>query len=136
MDEPEATATPAGGTPRAPHHHGRDDMMLGYCGLDCEKCEAFIATQKNDDALRATVAAKWAKDYGAPIKPEDINCTGCLSTGVKTYYCDQLCEVRKCAVGRSVATCAECSDFACAPLEKILGAVPQARKALEARRKG
>ena len=110
-------------------------MMLAYCGLDCEKCEAFIATQRNDDALRAAVAAKWAKDYGAPIKPEDIQCTGCRSTGVKTYYCDQLCELRKCATGRSVATCAECADFACAPLEKLFGAAPQAREALEARRK-
>ncbi len=29
--------------------------MIGYCGLDCQKCGAFIATQKNDDALRATL---------------------------------------------------------------------------------
>ncbi len=113
----------------------RGDDMLGYCGLDCEKCEAFIATQKNDDALRAAVAEKWARDYGAPIKPEDINCTGCLSGGVKTYYCAQLCEIRKCAVGRSLGTCAECSDFGCDTLEKFLGQAPAARKALEALRR-
>src|SRR5512138_1109881 len=109
--------------------------MLGYCGLDCEKCDAFIATQRNDDALRAAVAEKWAKDYGAPIKPEHINCTGCLSTGAKTYYCDQMCEVRKCAAGRSLTSCAKCSEFACASLEKIFQAAPQARKALEALRR-
>ena len=33
--------------------------MIGYCGLDCAQCEAFIATQNNDDALRAKVAAEW-----------------------------------------------------------------------------
>jgi hypothetical protein len=109
-------------------------MMIGYCGLDCEQCEAFIATRKNDDALRAKVAEKWARDYGAPIKAEHINCTGCLSAGVKTYYCDQLCEVRKCAVKKSVGTCADCSDFPCDVLEKILSQAPQARKNLEALR--
>lgn len=110
-------------------------MMIAYCGLDCEQCEAFIATRKNDDAMRAMVAEKWARQFGAPIKPEHINCTGCMSAGAKTYYCDQLCEVRKCAVQKSVGTCAGCSDFACPALEKILREAPQARKNLEALRK-
>ncbi|MEG1806496.1 MAG: DUF3795 domain-containing protein, partial [Clostridia bacterium] len=26
--------------------------MIAYCGLDCEKCDAYIATINNDDALR------------------------------------------------------------------------------------
>ncbi len=105
--------------------------MIAFCGLDCEQCEAFIATRKDDDALRAAVAERWARQYGAPIKPEHINCTGCSSAGVRTYHCEQLCEVRKCAVRRSVGTCAECTDFPCGPLEKILAQAPQARKALE-----
>ena len=25
---------------------------LGYCGLDCEKCDAYLATIHNDDELR------------------------------------------------------------------------------------
>ncbi len=110
-------------------------MMLGYCGLDCERCEAFIATRNNDDALRAKVAEEWGRLYHAPIKPEHINCTGCMSTGVKTYYCDQLCEIRKCAMGRSLGTCAECSDFPCAKLEPIHQGAPQARQNLEALRR-
>ena len=109
--------------------------MIGYCGLDCEQCEAFIATRKNDDALRAEVAEKWAKSYNAPIKPEHINCTGCLSAGVKTYYCDQLCEIRKCATKKSVDTCAACSDYPCSILDPVLTAAPQAKKTLEALRK-
>jgi hypothetical protein len=72
-----------------------ETTMTGYCGLICEKCEAFIATRDNDDALRREVAEKWGRLSHAPIKPEHINCTGCRSAGVKTYYCEQLCEVRK-----------------------------------------
>jgi Protein of unknown function (DUF3795) len=109
--------------------------MTGYCGLDCDRCEAFIATQKNDDTLRAKVAAEWAKSYNAPIGPEHINCTGCKSAGVKTYYCEQLCEVRKCATTRSISTCAECSAYPCSVLGHLLDAAPQAKATLEALRK-
>ena len=26
--------------------------LIGYCGLDCEKCDAYLATINNDQALR------------------------------------------------------------------------------------
>ncbi len=26
--------------------------MIAYCGLDCEKCDAYIATVRDDQALR------------------------------------------------------------------------------------
>ena len=108
--------------------------MIAYCGLDCERCEAFIATRNNDDALRAQVAETWAKLYNAPIKPEHINCTGCKSAGVKTYYCDQLCEIRRCAIQKSVGTCAECAGYPCAVLGRMLEVAPQAKATLEALR--
>jgi hypothetical protein len=108
--------------------------MIGYCGLDCEQCGAFIATQNNDDALRVKVAEEWARLYNAPIKPEHINCTGCQSAGVKTYYCDQLCEIRKCATKKSVSTCAGCSDYPCSVLDQILRMAPQAKATLDALR--
>ena len=110
--------------------------MTGYCGLICEKCEAFIATRDNDDALRREVAEKWGRLSHAPIKPEHINCTGCLSAGVKTYYCEQLCEIRKCAVRKAVGTCAECADYPCAVLGELFRAAPQAQAMLEALRRG
>ena len=108
--------------------------MIGYCGLDCEQCETFIATKKDDDALRVKVAEKWAKLYNAPIKPEHINCTGCQSAGVKTYYCDQMCKPRKCAMRKSVRTCADCSDYPCSVLDEILRMAPQAKAKLDALR--
>ena len=108
--------------------------MISYCGLDCDQCEAFIATRNNDDALRARVAEVWAKLHAAPIRPEHINCTGCKSAGVKTYYCDQLCEVRKCAIRKSISTCPECPDYPCSMLNHILEEARQAKAALGASR--
>ncbi|MBN1141696.1 MAG: DUF3795 domain-containing protein [Deltaproteobacteria bacterium] len=105
--------------------------MIGYCGLDCEGCGAFIATRNNDDALRVKVAEEWARLYNAPIKPEHINCTGCKSAGVKTFYCEQLCEIRKCAVKKSVDTCAACSDYPCPKLDEVLRMAPQAKATLD-----
>jgi hypothetical protein len=106
--------------------------MIGYCGIDCDQCEAFIATKNNDDALRVKVAEKWARLENAPILPEHINCTGCLSNGVKTYYCDQLCEIRKCASKKSISSCSECSDYPCSLLNHIFEMNPQAKKTLDA----
>ncbi len=32
-------------------------QVIAYCGLDCEKCEARIATVNNDNDLREKVGA-------------------------------------------------------------------------------
>lgn len=108
--------------------------MIAYCGLNCEQCEAFIATKANDDALRAEVAGKWARLYSAPIKPEDINCTGCRWVGAKTVYCQQLCAIRRCAQARTVSTCADCDDYPCDTLNEMFRVAPQAKVTLDALR--
>ena len=84
--------------------------LIGYCGLDCEKCDAFIATKTDDNALREKTAKLWAEYNNAPITPEMINCHGCRVDGVKTPYCDSMCEIRQCALGKGVPTCGSCSD--------------------------
>jgi hypothetical protein len=38
-----------------------------------------LATQENNDRKREKVVEGWYKDYHMQIKPEDINCDGCLS---------------------------------------------------------
>ena len=66
------------------------DQLIGCCGLDCEKCDARIATLTNDNALREKTAALWTKLNGVTITPEMINCTGCRMEGAKTPFCDKL----------------------------------------------
>ena len=33
--------------------------FIAYCGLDCEVCEARIATVNDDNVLRKSVANQW-----------------------------------------------------------------------------
>ena len=94
--------------------------MIAFCGLDCEKCEAWIATQNNDDALRAKVAANWSKLNGITILPEMINCDGCRVDGVKTVFCDSLCKIRQCALAKNYPTCGSCSDLSTCETIKMI----------------
>lgn len=75
--------------------------MIGYCGLDCEKCDAYLATINDDQALREKTAKLWAELNQAPILPEHIHCQGCRVDGVKTIFCDKLCAVRQCALKKA-----------------------------------
>ena len=45
-------------------------QLIGCCGLDCETCDARVATVTNDDALREKTAALWTKLNGVTITPE------------------------------------------------------------------
>jgi len=85
--------------------------MIGCCGLDCEKCDAYLATIHNDDALREKTAKLWSKLNSVPIAPEMINCTGCRVDGVKTFFCSNLCEIRKCVQNKGFETCGECFEM-------------------------
>ena len=50
--------------------------LIAYCGLNCEKCDAYLATLNNDQTLREKTAKLWAELNQAPILPEHINCEG------------------------------------------------------------
>lgn len=86
--------------------------LIACCGLDCEQCEARIATIKNDDALRREVAAKWCQlNHTDMITPETINCVGCRAEGVKFAFCQSMCQIRKCAMSKGFETCGQCPDI-------------------------
>lgn len=96
------------------------DKLVGCCGLDCGRCEARKATLENDDALRVVVAKKWSVLNNFEIKPEWINCDGCRMEGLKTVFCEQMCEMRKCVLAKGFSTCYECSDKETCPLRAQL----------------
>ena len=46
--------------------------MIGYCGLDCEKCDAYLATINDDQVLREKTAKLWAELNNSHMIPDDI----------------------------------------------------------------
>lgn len=104
---------------------------IACCGLDCEQCDAYIATLHDDQALREKTAKLWAELNHAPILPEHIHCQGCRADGAKTVFCEQLCAVRRCALQRGVATCGDCPEMeSCPTVGAIFANAPQAKKNL------
>ena len=50
----------------------------------------------------------------------------------KTVFCESLCEVRKCARSRNVATCGDCSEWrSCPTVGAIIANAPSALQNLE-----
>ena len=99
--------------------------MIGYCGLDCERCDAYLATIHDDQALREKTAKLWSELNQAPILPEHINCEGCRGNGAKTVFCESLCAIHKCAMEKGLSTCGGCSNFdACSTIQAFAGQNP------------
>lgn len=86
-------------------------QLIACCGLDCEKCDARIATVNNDDQLRKKTAKLWSKMNQVLITPDMINCMGCRVEGIKAAFCDSVCEIKKCVVEKGFSTCADCPDI-------------------------
>ena len=107
------------------------NQYIAYCGLNCEKCEARLATIHNDNTLRAKVAKLWSELNGVEITPDMINCDGCRIDGIKTPYCDTLCPIRQCARGKKMGTCGDCEEVqTCEKAGMILSNTEEARRNL------
>ncbi len=101
--------------------------LIACCGLDCAVCDARTATLRNDDELRKATAAKWQTLYNVPEIPyQTINCTGCLSPGIKFAHCDE-CAIRNCVKAKGYETCGQCADLeSCDLLAEVIRHVPEA----------
>lgn len=92
-----------------------ENRFLAACGLDCGNCPVLIAAKNNDHELRAKTAKEFSelyKDYlgGYPVKPEDVNCSGCQSENGIFRGCE-LCPIRKCCHEKNFTTCANCIEY-------------------------
>ena len=105
---------------------------IAYCGLNCEECDAYIATINDDQARREKTARLWAELNQAPILPEHIDCEGCRADGRKTVYCESLCGIRQCALQKGMETCGSCPEIeTCTTLGMLLSNNPEAHKILK-----
>lgn len=105
--------------------------MIAYCGLDCEHCPAYEATQAGDMEALAKVAEGWSKQFGMEIPTDSIVCDGCKSDSGRINAFCSMCQAKSCAAGKGIATCAHCPEFACKILEACPGYMAEGREALE-----
>ena len=77
------------------------------------------------------MAKQWSKRYKADIKPEDINCKGCLSMGTRVFSHCNVCEIRKCGIEKGVPNCAYCDEYVCDKLEDFFKMAPGNKALLE-----
>ena len=106
-----------------------------YCGIDCEVCPAFTATQNNSVEEKTRLAEEWSKAFDCEIKADDIECDGCSANTGRVIDHWYECDIRKCAQTKAVTTCASCSDYGCNTLNNFLEKAPSVRENLEALRK-
>lgn len=104
--------------------------MIAYCGLNCSYCDAYLATQEDNDSKREEIAQKWSKLYKAEIRPEQINCEGCKSNGRRFFHCE-VCEIRQCCKSKNIDNCAVCNEYMCDTLSSFIRLAPDAGIALE-----
>ncbi len=107
------------------------EQMIAYCGLECTRCPAYLATQADDDEMRDKAAAYYNRKFGFNITRKDINCDGCKSTsGRKLAYC-QKCNLKKCAEGKKIDNCSFCDDSPCDNLGNFHKFSPEAKESFE-----
>jgi len=107
------------------------NQLIACCGINCETCDARIATVANDDKLREETAQKWSAMFESPsITAETINCTGCRADGAKFGHCNE-CEIRKCVQEKGFITCGDCQELeTCQIVSHVLQHVPGAKENL------
>ena len=88
------------------------DKMIGYCGINCEKCEARIATIKDDDKMREEVSRKWCELFHTDIITPD--------------------KIKPCVTSKGYGSCAECAEIdSCTKLAAEIGNNEDARNNLK-----
>ncbi len=106
--------------------------MIAACGLVCTTCPAYVAGKTADRALQEKTAAEWTAAFGMEVKPEDVVCDGCQSTGSRVFSHCLTCDVRACVHGKGYTTCAECDDYnGCKTINGFFGMCPDAKPTLD-----
>ena len=109
-------------------------QLIACCGIDCESCDARIATVNNDNELREATAKKWRVMYDSQdITAESIHCMGCRIDGVKFAFCNE-CEINKCVKTKGFDTCGDCNELeTCQIVSFVVQNVPGAKENLVAK---
>ncbi|WP_457558740.1 DUF3795 domain-containing protein [Candidatus Harpocratesius sp.] len=102
---------------------------IAYCGLDCTKCPAYIATIENNMDQLIELSKKWSSPE-MQFSPGDMKCKGCTQSVQLFSWCSN-CEIRNCAMSRNIENCGYCGEYPCDKLTPSHENNPEARKTLD-----
>lgn len=110
------------------------NRIVSYCGLICNNCPVFIATENND--LEQKI--KLSQEYSSPnykVSPEEINCAGChAGSKIVFKFCNE-CEIRICGIKKGKDNCGYCNEYPCSKLDISFKSSPQNKEMLDQIRK-
>jgi hypothetical protein len=115
-----------------------DVQWIAVCGLDCAQCEAYQATQANDEEWKDRVAAQWREAYHNPnFDIVSVTCDGCLAFDRRLCsHCGE-CDIRACGIQHDVKNCAYCQEYEqCERIAKFFAFVPAVKVTLDGIRAG
>lgn len=92
------------------HFEESDKKLAAVCGLFCEACSWFIATNEDPERLKRLAAQ-------ANFSVEESKCYGCRSEK-RLPYCDK-CKLFVCSAERGIDFCSECEEYPCENLKQF-----------------
>jgi len=87
--------------------------MIGACGLICDECSIF---QASNNPKIAQQIVDWLKsEMNIEVRKEDIRCSGCKGNRAEHWSPD--CWILKCCVDdKGLEYCSQCEVFPCEKL--------------------
>jgi len=91
------------------------DEMIAYCGYNCALC----AARSEDPEVRQKMVDGWRRIFGHEhYTAENVFCVGCRAEGP---HADQQCTARPCVIETGLESCADCDEFPCQKVGRLLG---------------
>jgi hypothetical protein len=106
---------------------------ISYCGQVCAECPVYQATRDNDQGQRIWLALEYSSE-DHQYQPEEMLCHDCHSQSATMAPMCKTCDIRNCAFGRVFISCAECEQYPCPTVERLVPVDTDNRAELEYRR--
>lgn len=96
---------------------------IAVCGLFCESCGVYIATQNNNEKELERIATMMKTTR------EEIRCNGCRSE-VLSPHCRK-CEFRSCTQNKNIPNCEDCQTYPCEAIMEFQKKAPHRAELFE-----
>lgn len=97
------------------HPEEFNKKLAAVCGLYCEACSWFIATNEEPEMLKRLASQPHYSD-------EESKCYGCRSDK-RLPYCEK-CKMFACATEQGIDFCSQCEEYPCDDLIQFQSAMP------------